>query len=418
MRVLILSQYFWPESFIINDLAVSLHQRGHDVTVLTGIPNYPKGRFYPGYGYWPKHESFHGVAIRRLPHLPRGSATAMGLAGNYLSFCLSASLFGPFVVGKRPDAMVVFQPSPATVGIPAVWLARWYRCPLIYWVQDLWPDSVESAGGIRSGWLLAAVDSMVRGIYRRCDRILVQSQGFARYITAQGVASEKIVLMPNWADAMYRPIALPADAPERQELPTGFCLVYAGNVGHAQGWQTWIEAAERTRHVAHLHWVVIGEGRQWAALRDAIMRRQLTRSVHLLGSRPWHAMPRYLAAADALLVTLRSSPALARTIPSKVQAYLACGRPIVAALEGDGAEVVLRAKAGYVVPPENPEALASAVLEMALLEPAQRDVMGKRARAYYLDHFEREKLLDRWERLLKELTVKAISERELKRCAA
>ncbi|GIW93666.1 MAG: glycosyltransferase WbuB [Pirellulaceae bacterium] len=418
MRVCIVSQYFWPESFLINDLAADLTRRGHQVHVLTGIPNYPKGAFYPGYRNWPKCEDFQGISIHRVPLVARGRGGPWRLAANYLSFAASATVIGPWLVRTRPDVLVVFQPSPATVGIPAAWLSLLRQTPLVYWVQDLWPDTLQTAGGVRSRWVLAAIDWMVRAVYRRCARVCVQSRGFASYVAAQNVPSHKIVIMPNWADDAYRPIDLPPSAPEHVELPSGFRLVYGGNVGQAQGWRTWVEAAERTRHLEHLKWVVIGEGRQWGRLRQEIEQRGLSGTVHLLGSRPSEAMPRYFAAADALLVSLKSCPVLARTIPSKVQAYLACGRPILAALEGDGAEVVRQAGAGLVVPPEDPQALADAAIRLTQLAPGERAAMGTQGRLYYDRHFARQTILDRWERLLEEVACQRRQSKECERCAA
>lgn len=402
MRVLIVSQYFWPEHFLINDLAVGLQQYGHQVAVLTGLPNYPGGRIYPGCHLGAASRNYQGVDIIRVPLVPRGRGTSLRLFLNYVSFALSASLLGPWKYRAQPDRIIVFQPSPVTVGIPAVVLSKLRRSPIYFWVQDLWPDCLISGGGIRAPWIIRAVDWLVKTIYRHCHLLLVQSEGFANYIQDQGVPREKIVLMPNWADAVFRPITLPLDAPEHRQFPHGFRVLFAGNVGQSQSWPTWVEAAAYTRHRPDIHWIVMGDGRQYQALARRVQEKQLHGTFHLLDRCPPEVVPRYFAAADALLVTLRHCPTLARTIPSKVQAYLACGRPVVAGLEGDGARVIRQAEAGIVVPPDDAQALAHAVLQLADLPVQQRLEMGKRGRAYYEAHFARERLLERWHQLLLE----------------
>jgi colanic acid biosynthesis glycosyl transferase WcaI len=417
VRILLITQYFWPESFLVNDLAVGLSHYGHEVSVLTGVPNYPSGKFYPGYRCFPKDENYQGVRVLRVPLIPRGPATRLRLALNYLSFALMASLLLPWKYRQRPDAVIVFQPSPVTVGIPALVVRALRGSPIYFWVQDLWPDCLELTGIGAAAWQSRCIDRFVRWLYARCYRVLVQSSGFAEYVRIQGVPESKIVWMPNWADSFYQPVVLEEAASELRELPSGFRVIYGGNIGEAQGWRTWVEAATFTQHRSDIHWVIIGGGRQQQALAAEVERRGLRGTVHLLGPRPATAMPRYFAAADALLVTLRRSPALARTIPSKVQAYLACGRPIVAALDGDGGEVIRGAEAGIVVPAENAQQLATAVLHMAAMSGAERAAMGCRARAYYEANFSREQLLYRWHKLLTENPSRNV-ELESKRCAA
>ncbi len=411
LNILILSQYFWPESFLINDLALGLQRRGHELTVLTGQPNYPGGSFFAGYPRT-REESYEGIRVARVPMLSRGKSRGLRLVANYASFALSASLLGPWKCRAAYDAMIVFQPSPVTVGLPAVRLRSLRGIPLLFWVQDLWPDSLEATGTVQARWLLRQVDALVRYIYRRCDRVLVQSPGFANYVARQQVPSDRIRLMPNWAEAGYQPLELAADAAEQRELPAGFRITYGGNLGVSQSLDTLLEAAERTRHRSDVHWVLIGDGREKERLTAAVRAKGLTANVHLLGRRDSPQMPRYFAASDALLVSLKRDPTFARTIPSKVQAYLACGRPILACLEGDGADVIRAAGAGHVCGVDDGAALASAALRLADTPKPERERMGAAGRNYYEQHFAREVLLQRWDDVLQELTE------ERRACAA
>jgi colanic acid biosynthesis glycosyl transferase WcaI len=270
-------------------------------------------------------------------------------------------------------------------------------------VQDLWPESLSATGAVNSGFLLGLVGLVVRWIYRGSDLILAQSQAFFSSIEKYGGAAEKLVYFPNSAADFYRPVTVEAGAAERTLLPRGFRLTFAGNIGAAQDFETILSAAELLKDYQELHWIILGDGRRRAWVEEQVGARGLTGTVHLLGRYPEEAMPRFFALADALLVTLRKEPIFALTIPSKVQSYLACGRPIVAALDGEGARVVEESFAGLAGPAGDPEALAANVLALYRLSQSERRAMGLRGRAYFEQHFEPERLLDRLEELMREV---------------
>ena len=409
MHILIVSQYFWPESFRVNDLALGLKERGHAVAVLTGLPNYPTGRFFPGYGFFtPSSEEFNGLPVYRVPLIPRGSGQRWRLALNYFSFAIFASLLAPVHCRGAFDLIFVFEPSPITVGIPAIMLKKFKRAPVMFWVQDLWPESLSATRAIRSELLLHWVAQLVRFIYQRCDRILVQSEGFIPSVTALGADPQRVAYFPNWAETIYRPVATAEDAPERKEVPAGFCVMFAGNIGAAQSFETILEAATLLRQHQDIHWVVVGDGHRRAWVEGQILERGLKESVHLLGPRPAEVMPHYFALADALLVTLKCDPIFALTIPSKVQSYLACAKPILAALDGEGARVVRESGAGLVCPAEDAKALAESVLRLSRMSPQERAAMGQKGRTYFEANFEREKLLDRLEGLMLEMVKRQV----------
>jgi len=409
VHILIVSQYFWPESFRVNDLALGLKERGHAVAVLTGLPNYPTGRFFPGYGFFtPSSEEFNGLPVYRVPLIPRGSGQRWRLALNYFSFAIFASLLAPVHCRGAFDLIFVFEPSPITVGIPAIMLKKFKRAPVMFWVQDLWPESLSATRAIRSELLLHWVAKLVRFIYQRCDRILVQSEGFIPSVTALGADPQRVAYFPNWAETIYRPVATAEDAPERKEVPAGFCVMFAGNIGAAQSFETILEAATLLRQHQDIHWVVVGDGHRRAWVEGQILERGLKQSVHLLGPRPAEVMPHYFALADALLVTLKCDPIFALTIPSKVQSYLACAKPILAALNGEGARVVRESGAGLVCPAEDAKALAESVLRLSRMSPQERAAMGQKGRTYFEANFEREKLLDRLEGLMLEMVKRQV----------
>jgi len=404
VRVLVVSQYFPPEPSRIGDFARGLAERGHQVTVLTGKPNYPGGAFYPGYGFLGQtHEDYGGVKVVRVPLVPRGSGSRVRMSLNYLSYALSASVLGPLLCREGYDLIFVCQLSPFTVAIPGLIFKALKRAPMMLWVQDLWPESLSESGAVRSKRVLGWVGALVSYTYRRCDAVLVQAEGMRPRVVARGADPAKILYFPNWAEALYEPLEVAEDAPERVEMPRGFRVVFAGNIGAAQGFDTILAAAERLKGHPEIRWVILGDGRMRPAAEARVRESGLSGSVVFLGSRPMESMPRYFALADALLVTLRRQEIFALTVPGKVQSYLACGRPVVASLDGEAARIVEEAGNGFAVPAEDPDALADAVLRLYETPPEERAEMGRRGRAYFEEHFERERLLDRLEGWMQEL---------------
>jgi colanic acid biosynthesis glycosyl transferase WcaI len=406
MRILVVSQYFWPENFRINDLVKGLVERSHEVTVLTGLPNYPSGKLFEGFGITgPYRGQFGGADLVRVPLIPRGNGRAIRLALNYLSFVLTASLLGSWRCKGHYDAIFVFEPSPITVGIPARVISKVKGAPILFWVQDLWPESLSATGTIRSPRILGAVAGLVRWVYRGCDKVLVQSEAFVQPIRDLGVCVDKIRYFPNSAEALYQ------TPPTREEwigppLPPGFRVMFAGNIGAAQSIETMLAAAEILRGYNDIHWIVLGDGRLAAWLKEEVARRALGDRIHLVGQFPLAAMPAWFAQADLMFASLRRDPAFALTIPSKIQSYLACAKPVVAALDGEGARVVGAAGAGFAVPAEDAASLAKAVLKIYTMDPSERKKLGDNGRNYYEKHFDREKLLDKLEEWLLEVTIR------------
>jgi len=403
VKVLILSQYFWPENFRINDVAAGLAERGHAVTVYTGQPNYPGGRFFDGYGFLgPLREQYGAIEIRRVPLLARGDGGGARLALNFFSHALFATLLAPLQVRGDFDAILVYEPSPMTIGVPARALRALKRAPLLFWVQDLWPESVSATGAMKNRFVLGLLERLVRWIYRGCDRILVQSEAFVPSVESRGVPRERIRYLPNSAESFYRRLEPGVGDAEAAELPAGFRVLYAGNIGAAQDFASILAAAERLKKETRIQWIIVGEGRMRSWVQDEVTRRGLGGTFHLLGPRPAERMPRYFAHADLLLATLARQPIFAYTIPSKIQSYIACGKPVVAALEGEGGRIIRDSRAGWAVPPEDPQALAEAVLAASRLPPSELREMGLRGEAWFREHFEREKLLSQLEAELSE----------------
>lgn len=407
LRIAVVTQYFWPEDFRVNDLVGELASRGHDVQVLTGQPNYPDGEFTRGYGgLMPQREAACGGNVVRVPLVPRRQGTSKQLLFNYISFATSATCLGPSLVRGPVDAVLAYEPSPVTVAAPALALARLKKAPALMWVQDLWPDTLAAMGVLRSSLFQRTALAATGLVHRKMDSLLVQSKAFVGPLCQQGAQSNRVHYVPNWAEDLYRPVTVPAAAPQRQELPTGFKILFAGNVGVAQGLDVVLRAAELLRELKDLHWVILGSGRQAEWLGREVQQRRLEGTVHLLGRRPLVTMPTWFSLADVLLATLRPDRVYELTLPSKLQTYLACGKPVLASMDGEGARVLRESGGGLVTRTGDAGALAEGARHMYDAGPDALASMGKRGLAYYREHFDRVAIIDRVEELLQTCATK------------
>jgi glycosyltransferase involved in cell wall biosynthesis len=395
LKILIVTQYFWPESFKVNDLALELKNRGHEVTVYTGLPNYPQGKFHSGYSIsGPYKEDYQGVKVIRSPLFPRGKGLGFRLLINYFSFLLFATILAPFKIRGSYDKIFIYQLSPVFAAIPAVFLRFLKKAPSILWVTDLWPDSLDATGVVKNKYLLSFVGMFVKLIYKFSDQIYISSRGFEPKIVSMGVPSKKIKFWPQWAENFFDNYDSSKDTYHDSKFPTeGFIITFAGNIGSAQDMPTIIEAAELLRDHTQIHFVILGDGvmREWT--ETEVAKRNLSKNVHILGRKPIETMPYYYSKSSALLVSLTKRELFSITLPSKVQTYLASGKPIMVSLDGEGAELVLKYKAGLAAPAESPVILAEKILEFSKLTPAELAQMGKNAYDCYQSQFEREKLI-------------------------
>lgn len=408
MHLLVISQYFWPENFRINDLVADFVQKGHQVTVLTGLPNYPEGQVFEAYRRAPADfASYAGARVVRVPMLARGRG-AVSLALNYACFALSASLWGAWRLRKeRVDAILVYEPSPVTVGIPGAVLRWCKRAPMAFWVLDLWPETLKAVGIVRSDWGLRLVGQMVRWIYRRCDLILAQSKSFIPQIRRYAGDSARIAHFPSWAESLFAGNAAPRPAEELAGAPGSFTVLFAGNMGEAQDFPGILAAAEYLKDShPHIRWVVLGDGRVKLWVEQAIAARKLASCVLLLGRFPVERMPSFFQGADVLLVSLKKEPIFAMTIPGKLQSYLAAGRPIVAMLDGEGANLLHDAGAGLTCPAGDAVGLANAVVRLSEMNDDERVQMGRKGLALYEHEFERSMLLGRLEDWMLQMAAK------------
>ena len=392
MKIALVTQYFWPESFTINEIVKVLVEQGHTVEVFTGKPNYPEGEIFPGYASeGVAREIFaDNVPVNRIPLAPRGKSGAKNLIKNYLSFVINGLRYFPGMAkGKDFDVVFVFTLSPITSVIPAIWLKWRLRKHLAIWVLDLWPESLSATGYVKNKFALKVVEQLVKLIYACSDTILVQSQAFIGAV-GRYAKNNKIIYYPN----SYLEPELESVTATSQELlnilDENFCLVFAGNLGKAQALPTLLDAAERLRDLNNFKLVLIGSGSMSEWLKEQKELRKLD-NVVLPGRFPPEHMPTYFAKAACLLVSLGKDDILAKTVPAKVQSYLAAGKPLLASIDGEAALVVEASGAGFSSAAEDADGLVNNILRVYHLSDEKRQEMGRQGREYFLDNFEMRK---------------------------
>ena len=399
-RVLLLTQWFDPEpTFKGLVFARELVRQGFEVEVLTGFPNYPEGKLYPGYKMkWLQREIVDGVQITRVPLYPNHDQSALKRVFNYASFAASSLIYGLFMV-KRVDVIYAYHP-PLTVGVTASILRLLRRVPVVYDIQDMWPDTLRATGMLSNAKVLRVVESVCHWVYKRVDHIVVLSPGFRRLLIERAVPDSKIDVIYNWADEKAL-LSSQNYAPQKLGVDGAFRILFAGNMGKAQALDVVLEAASLLQlRGSRVCWVMLGGGVDVQRLKQRAIDMNL-KNVVFMPSVPMAEVGAYLNAADALLVHLRKDPLFEITIPSKTQAYMAVGKPILMAVDGDAADLVRQSSCGVVADSENSVALADAAESMAALSESELAAMGERAQTYYCQNLSLENGVMRFGRIFK-----------------
>jgi colanic acid biosynthesis glycosyl transferase WcaI len=401
MKILILTQWYPPEpALLLQELAQTLQSRGHDIAVLTGFPNYPSGDLYPGYRLclWLR-EILAGVSVIRVPLYPDHSCSGFRRVLNYISFAFSSAILGPWLA-RRPDVIFVYQP-PLTIGLPAYVLSRWWHVPFVYQVQDMWPETLSATGMIHNPRILNWINNFAKWIYAKADAICVISPGFQANLVEKGILKEKIHIIPNWVDtATYYPEQPDPVLAQKLGLEGRFNIMFAGNIGEAQSLETVLDAAELLRDIPEIQFVIIGCGVMLPFLSQSAVKRGLN-NVLFLGRYEVEVMPKLYALADVLLIHLKNEPLFRITIPHKTYAYMATGKPILAAVAGDAADVVRNAGAGIACLPQDPQALALTTRQFYCMTEIERRAMGESGLTVVKNQFCRETLVGDIEEVLR-----------------
>ena len=379
MKILIITQYFYPETFRVNTLCTELVKRGHEVTVLTGYPQYPQGKIYDGYGFNKPYETeWHGAKIERIKMRPRGK-TPIGLLMNCYTFVHEGNKWVKRCKEKY-DAIYVFEVSPVTVGLPAVEYKKKFGTPIYFNVQDLWPENVEIVLGIHNRLVIGTINKIVDKIYSASDKILCSSQSFVENIAKKGVEREKLVFWPQFCT---EPDLANVTKPECYKEGC-FNIVFTGNIGEAQGLDLLVDAAQKLRDT-NVRWFLLGDGRARERITQKVTENQLDDIITFVGKVSEAEANRYTYFADCAYLSFQKNELFDMTLPAKLQSYMACGTPILAAAGGESARVIKEAQCGFVCE-QDADKLAD-MIQNVVLQSDDLEQMGVRARKYFDEHF-------------------------------
>lgn len=401
MKILFVSQYFYPEIFRGNDIAFDLVERGHEVTVITGVPNYPQGKFFEGYSLFKRNnEIVNGVKVFRIPLFPRGNGNSISLLLNYFSYAIFGSVFSFFYsLFNKFDLIFVQQLSPVLMSLPAIIVKKKQNIPMYLWVLDLWPESLISAGGYKNKYLIAFFDFFVKLQYRNSKKILVSSKGFIDLILKKGEKPDKIIYFPNWAESVF-------DTVERKEIPTppdGFIVMFAGNIGECQDFDNVMKATKELSDEKEIHFIILGEGRKKEFAENFATENNLSQTVHFLGRYPLEFMPSFFESASIMLISLKSDLVFNATAPAKLQAYMATGKPIVGMLSGDGSDIIEEANCGLAVTASDYVGLAKAIKVMKSMSNKDREQFGTNGKNFSNKNFKKKTCLENLSNIINDL---------------
>lgn len=403
MKILIVTPHFYPENFKCNDMAFELQNRGHEVTVMTAIPDYPEGKFFKGYGIFKRRrEKINGVDVRRSLIIPRGNGSSVRLALNYLSYTVFGSLKAIWVgMMNKYDVVIGHETSPVMVGIPGIIIKKLQSIPMHFWVLDLWPESLSAAGGIKNQYILRPFESLTKWIYRNSDKILIGSKGYRRSINQKGDFDPKIEYFPNWVEESL----VSTKSYDVPNLPEGFNVMIAGNMGDAQDIPHVMEAACKLKG-EKINFIFVGDGRKKEYVEDFVTKNGLEEQVFCLGRFPLEAMPSLFSQASVLFMALKDVPIFSLTVPSRLQAYMSAGKPVVAMINGEGADLIKEADCGWSVPAEDSKALADMLLRLSKEDSEILKQKGENGKKYSKAHFDFKTCIDNLEEIIKTTEIK------------
>lgn len=406
MKILVVTQYFWPEEFRINDLTKELIKKGHKVTVITGYPNYPDGKIYKEFSSNKnRYSNYEGVVIDRTFILPRGK-NKVSLFLNYLSFIFSATIKLLTKYSKDDfDVIFVYEPSPVTVCLPAIFFKLKAKIPIVFWVLDLWPETLKTIGAVSSKALLKVIDSLVIYIYRNCDLILGQSESFCKAIKLKSPDS-KIKYFPGWSEKIIQSKDAPAVI-KQIEQDNSFKFIFTGNVGEAQDFDSLVSAVKNLKNESlNFIFYIIGEGRDLERIKRIVEDSSLTTHIKFLGRHDIVHMPHFWNAADVLYVSLKDSEVFNMTIPAKIQNYMQTGVPILGMIGGETKKIIESSRCGLVSNSSISNDLDTKIKEFYYMQKSDRNVLGANGINFSSKVFNRDKLITQLEKYFQELTQK------------
>lgn len=396
-KILVICQHFWPETFRITDLCEGFIEKGYEVDVLCGIPNYPAGKFFEGYGFFKnRRQEYKGITVIRVPEIPRGSNSNFRILINYLSFPFFSLFYIPKLLFRKYDRVLVYQLSPVFMTWPGILVAKLKHLRLYIYICDFWPHSLFSILHFKNPLMVKFLTKMSYWHYRQADGLIGVFKGIqTRLVTEVGIAKEKTLYIAQAAEKLYE--AEIQDKKLEKRFKGKFNIVFAGNINPAQSFDTIIEAAKITveQGLTKLNFIIIGEGMSKKWLINEVKRQGLENNFTFEGFKPVEEIPKYQTLADVLIVALSKSPLFEYGVPAKVQSYMASGKPIIGAMDGEGKRLLNKSGCGICVDSGDSIGLARAIKKVVAMPPSARKKMGALGRDYHFRHFERNYNLNR-----------------------
>ena len=401
---MIISPLYNPEINRVNDLVEHLLRQNHNITVISPIPNYPEGKYYKGYGIFKKrYEKYKNLKNFRILVWPRRNGSKINLFLNYLSFIIFSIIPAIFLSFKKFDLVFINQVSPITIAIPGIIVKKIKKIPLIMWVTDLWPESVKDAGNLKSNFIPNLISPIVSYIYNNCSQILVSSRSFIESVKKRTKKKIDIIYLPQWGETTFtdnKPTNFKNDTIESIK---DFKILFAGNIGIAQDFNCIINAMNEVRNYP-IHLVVLGDGRGKQEAINKVNQMKLESNISFLGTFPLETMPYFFGKADSLLISLKKSEVFAKTIPAKTQSYMAFGKPILTNADGEVSRIIKESSSGLVANSGNHILLAENMIKLSKLSTNELETMANNCRKYYRKNFNREKILNKLEKIIYEIT--------------
>lgn len=402
-NILVVCQHFWPESFRINDICDYFIEKGCRVDVLCGLPNYPSGKFPEGYGFFKKRKQTHnGVNIRRVLEIPRGNNSNIRIFLNYISFPFFSLFHIPRLLTKKYDKIFIYQLSPVMMAIAGIIIGKLKKTETTMYVLDLWPENLFSVLNIKNVLLRKVVTYISRWHYKNVDKIIVLSDKMKNRITEiTGKNPADVIILPQACEKIYEQNI--SDQILSKRFSNDFNVLFTGNISPAQSFATIIEAAKHLRSdgINDISWIIVGDGMSKKWLEQEVKNAGLSKSFYFEGQKPIEDIPKYTKVADLLIGCLIKSDLLEATIPAKVMSYIASGKPIVLAMDGEVQDLINnKIHCGYAGPTEDAKTLAKNIEKIYKMTPEKQAEMGERAKNFHFAHFERNIILDKLYRFM------------------
>jgi len=398
-RVLVYTNHFYPENFRINELVFSLSLDGFSVSVITCIPNYPQGKFYKGYNIFNKlHEKLNkNLKVYRMPHIPRGNGSKINLILNYFSFFISTFIFTIYIMifKKKYDKIIVHHTSPILITFHPIIYKIIRRSKIILWDLDMWPQTLIAMNIIKNKLSINFFEKLMKFVYMQYDKILLGSQSFIE-IGRKRTSQNNLEYFPNWAEKLYfEEINTPK---KKLKFPEGFNILYTGNIGEAQDFNTIVEAAKSLNNY-NINFILIGDGRYRRDLSFQIKREGL-KNIYLFDYQPQETIPYYFSVSEVLIFTLKAKDIFSKTVPAKLQAYMSAKKPIIGIISGEGKQIIEKSKCGFAIPSGKPEILISKILKLKDFDKKRREKLGKNGFEYYVNNFDYQNRINQLKKII------------------